>query len=908
MLKIKGLTKKFDRLIFNKLDLDFDKRGLYVIQGESGCGKSTLINLISGIDRNYEGDILYNDDSLKEYPDSKLEKFRREEIGIIFQNFNLFENDTVINNLFIVLDLFKINKEDKKIIAYKALKIVGLINKKEEVVKNLSGGEKQRLSIARVLIKNPKIILADEPTGSLDYQNGKRIFKILKKISQKCLVIVVTHDKDFSNRYADKIIKIKDKNAEIIENKTKITHQNLNISLNNNKIKNKELSFRFFFNKFKELLKYKKTISSLMIFINYFLLFLFGITLTLKTSLKDQIISSCESIVGENSLILSIKNDDNSKFEYYSVSKNEALDLYYYSNNIKNVGVSYLNNFNNYFVDQDEIFFINHFNSKIKLNNLLMKNFINYNYLSNFNSIDVYPKNNSKMRSNEIILGINNEDMLLLTNSLRISSTYKALGEYIEKYSPYLLIQVKNYDWGYDDELILYLRGISPQSTTSIYSMDMFFNEILLEDIMRIPSTLYINEEVEFPWTLRKVYYLSGLDNYEIVKELSLNSLFNEYNFDTSIDENKIYVYYSLNKLLGYKDLELIKENFDVLNYYYSLNLGYLNYSSLISGFSLPTFVSNKMSVLDKLVNDKTSFEDYYYLTSNEFINGNYLINNDDKLTYSSNFTKSVNGRYPSSKNEITISKGISDKLNIKIKDKIYLGTFINNEESNLEENFKIVDFKVVGIVEESKNVIYHESYFSLSLYRDILHISINRLNILNLSLFLNEKPSRVKIEEFNKLNSNLLLECPIIDIQENLNSTLDLIFKILLIFTFIGYLCSLILIILLNNVFFYYLKKENVLLKILGFSNIEIARNGFYSNFFLSSVGYLLCIFSLIVFNFITSFVIKKILGGSLIFKFNFSNLVYLFLIILINSVVMFLISYFKIKKINVNKELADI
>lgn len=200
MLIIKKLTKKYEnKTIFNKISLTFPNQGLYSIIGESGCGKSTLLNLIGCLDEEYEGEMFFDGHNYRIEANNI-----RKKIGIIYQNYNLLEDLSVKDNITISLKIKGL--VDDKTIEKTCEKLnlsTDLLNKKAKV---LSGGEKQRVALARILVTKPKIILADEPTGSLDSSNGNKVLEYLKEVSKDTLVILVTHNKDLAYKYSDDVI------------------------------------------------------------------------------------------------------------------------------------------------------------------------------------------------------------------------------------------------------------------------------------------------------------------------------------------------------------------------------------------------------------------------------------------------------------------------------------------------------------------------------------------------------------------------------------------------------------------------------------------------------------------------------------------------------------------------------
>lgn len=214
MIQVKNLCKKYtmesgEVLANNNISFDFNKNGLYMILGKSGCGKTTLLNILSGLDSFDSGEVYVNGEELFSYSEESLDKYHNLNMGIVFQEFNLISELSVYDNLRIALEIQEWtgkNSHEIELVINNTLEIVGLKGYGRRKISELSGGERQRIAIARVLVKEPKIIFADEPTGNLDSNTSRRIFELLKKLSKEYVVIVVTHDKEFSYRYADVVI------------------------------------------------------------------------------------------------------------------------------------------------------------------------------------------------------------------------------------------------------------------------------------------------------------------------------------------------------------------------------------------------------------------------------------------------------------------------------------------------------------------------------------------------------------------------------------------------------------------------------------------------------------------------------------------------------------------------------
>ena len=191
MIELKNVTKAFGtNILFSGLTFDIKDGDFVVFSGKSGCGKSTMLNLIGGIEKVTKGNIIV--DGMDITKNINRVKYFSEKVGFLFQNFALSENKTVLKNLEMVA-----KKNRTEVSIDDALREVGLLSKKDEKVFTLSGGEQQRVALARLMIKKCDIILADEPTGSLDKGNAETVIDILKKLNEKGkTVIMVTHDEE----------------------------------------------------------------------------------------------------------------------------------------------------------------------------------------------------------------------------------------------------------------------------------------------------------------------------------------------------------------------------------------------------------------------------------------------------------------------------------------------------------------------------------------------------------------------------------------------------------------------------------------------------------------------------------------------------------------------------------------
>ena len=218
MLELKNITKNYelgDNVVkaLKGVSLSFRESEFVSILGQSGCGKTTLLNIIGGLDKFTDGDLIIGGKSTKDFTDHDWDDYRNHKIGFVFQNYNLISHQTVLSNVELALTLSGVSKQERRNRAIEALEKVGLKDQLDKKPQQMSGGQMQRVAIARALVNNPDILLADEPTGALDSETSIQIMDILKEISKEKLVIMVTHNPEIAQKYSTRIIKLLDGNV-----------------------------------------------------------------------------------------------------------------------------------------------------------------------------------------------------------------------------------------------------------------------------------------------------------------------------------------------------------------------------------------------------------------------------------------------------------------------------------------------------------------------------------------------------------------------------------------------------------------------------------------------------------------------------------------------------------------------
>lgn len=220
-IELNNVTKEYksgrDTIVANdNISFSLDEGKILVIVGASGAGKTTLLNILGGMEKATSGQILIDNKDLTKHNEMELTTYRRNEVGFVFQHYNLIPNLTALENVELASEISADPFNASEVLAK-----VGLNNRSENFPAQLSGGEQQRVAIARALAKNPKILLCDEPTGALDYETGKNILKLLQDASQKmgATVIIITHN-SLIKPMADYVIELRD--GKVIEDKANI--------------------------------------------------------------------------------------------------------------------------------------------------------------------------------------------------------------------------------------------------------------------------------------------------------------------------------------------------------------------------------------------------------------------------------------------------------------------------------------------------------------------------------------------------------------------------------------------------------------------------------------------------------------------------------------------------------------
>ena len=577
MLELRNINKSYitknERVnALKNINFTFPDKGLFVLMGPSGCGKSSLLNILTGLDSKYEGRVLYNNENIKDIYNNY-----RNEISYMTQSFNLFDNLTVFENVNLSLKLLGKSDKTKVETILKDFEIYDLANKK---CNTLSGGEKARVSIARAVIKNPKIIFCDEPTGNLDDKTSKLVWTLLKKISETVLVIIASHDEKNSYEFGN-VIKIIDGqiNEEIINNV--VSNKNTFIKYKTSSNLSLNLLFKIFNNK-----KMLYILSILVMSISFIMFGLFN---------------KLSSVNIKKAEINTIINSDINEITLYKKGNINDYTIYFSQNDLKTTH-KLLQNSDSYYA------------SSLLSNN----NIFTFEFENTLDITDYYKLYNSSANENNVFI----DDLLcsfeflgrkpIYENEIMISNF---LADYIIRFGAFdedgNQISFNNYN----DILESTLKVSNEKVVISgIYIVNENIKEkgfISLGDkdlLLKYLYTYYVNENYFKISKFSENFVSPGLFDFKVDEKDALVYLSDE------VLENEIYIDSDKNKV----NLNIIDKNklFNGFNNSYELNVVKTNglilvNSNLLKDYILPHQLIKEIIVKNFNKNNITELLDY---------------------------------------------------------------------------------------------------------------------------------------------------------------------------------------------------------------------------------------------------------------------------------------------------------
>lgn len=745
ILTIKKLSKGFGGCaLFTDLSFDFPSKGFYALVGPSGSGKTTLLEIMSGLIGEYDGSVSFLGRDYKSLTEDKRSELRLRKIGLVRQSYELLELESALQNVLLSVAALpgpELAKARKR--ALDLLSGLGLSDKAKQKVSLLSGGEKERVAFARALIGDPPLILADEPTGALDKKNAAAIFSYLLAISKKRLVIMVSHDERLIGEYDIEVLRLQ--NGQLVHerkgNASNEAQPLLAYSPSSLPPKIKASFFYWLSHAYREF-KAKRLRSFLNVGVLSFSLLSLGLSLYVKRDLGVELTGAFSSVTGSEAIVVEkASSGESSISKLYSASKEET-EHYALAHplSVKDYGLSYRADFESFFPDKNEgDLVVGHFSYPLK--GLSIRSVADFLWLDEFEGKTYYPSLPDVLEESDIVLGLPYEEMAFVASKLGVLRSYEAIGEYLTYHPLSLLLRLENDDWTYEDEQVFSIKAITEDSLANIYQYNHRFNEYVLEEKMRFPSSDHPDSSL--PWILNKVYYLEpSLTPYEFMVEARKEEDYTRYVFErasylyerthTPKDQasalSRFYLFVADKHSLSPLTLNEISSRSELksMSVYGEGSYAYFP-SAMASGFSSPFFLSNdEMSlagVTEKIASADLSSNATPILPSN-VVEGHYLLPQSSGLTLSSDFSELKEGREPRGEEEVVLSDSLNKKLSNPKE--VFVAGVVGSREENGKNypDYRYGSLKVVGVSEGENDKIFAEPYWSIDFFRDVLGMS----------------------------------------------------------------------------------------------------------------------------------------------------------------------------------------
>lgn len=892
MIEIKNLTKRYQKKLPKVLDnvsMVLEERGLCYIIGKSGAGKSTLLNLLGLMDESYEGSIRVKGRELSSLNEKEKSDYRFHMVSFVFQSYHAQDMETVKENLMKSLSITSLSEKEKTERIRFRLKQLSLEDKENVTFKNLSGGEKKRISLIRALIRDSEILLCDEPLSSLNAGMRKRVTDILKEESRKRLVLIITHEKEEIPKESTvyEVINGKVFPVRICHPEKKKTES---IGYQRKPFCGKSLICQLFSS-----LKAKREFLLITVFSLLVGLFAISFSFQLSSGVSNAMESAMGRYMDENCMVVSPKDAsiDDTRFvqaDYQSllrIKRNHEEDII-------DIVPFYLSSMDALFGANQKISLL--FRDRvIDMSRLSLNSFLHCRHPE---EVDVPMYGESGLTPDDVILSLDEERMkalyLLLFDDRAESldeRNLKRLAERIGDNPLALRIQANKADWGYEQDYSYKIKGIILDKENYIVSDSDLFSSHFVTDVMHFQE-IGENEEAKVEWTMRKCdgFRLRRDRGEHFFKSFLKDRQCNPF----SLKMVKTPGYYMETDLSTHNHVSVIRDympkiHLDEIERFLSENqndIESVSYSSpvytytangYVSGFAKPFFFSKYREKLNQ-IQDKATFskEDLGSFQGSQIediegvIKADLISSMDQKkalrfITLNGRRLKPFFGKEPKDYTEIGISRKMAESLfqstSGAINRELCTLTLDRTEkvDGRYKNHFSQGHIRIVGIYEEDDFAIYHDSLFPLgySFLSGELSPEEMRISEAVIKVNLNQKSTaayETAIRKYGNYRGNFPMFVMIQEIKNTLSLLSNLFFGFAILSLFIaGTLLFLSLYLIL-----YRDRKEIGILLSLGYEKKEIGR--FYL-FMSQSIGLLGFLGSLFV-SILTETILKNTLN----------------------------------------------
>ncbi|MCQ2800436.1 MAG: ATP-binding cassette domain-containing protein [Bacilli bacterium] len=927
MIKLTNVRKIYqNRVALSRINFEFPRTGLYIIYGESGSGKTTLLNCLSGLIP-FEGSIEIDHQNIETLSDNELSNLRLNSYGFVFQDFKLFENETALANLLFPLEtLNNLSNNIKYRKCLDLLSIVGLEKKEKQIVNKLSGGEKQRVAIARALINDPKVLLADEPTGALDEKNGEEIMNILKTISHSSLVIVVSHDRELTRKYADSIIEMDNgKIIKVVSDKNKKEGEK-HLPVVKNALSNKKMRIpsNFLLSHTYHNMKQKKFRTFICYSMTSLGLIGVGLAFTLSSTISGNIKDAYKEIVSENSMMVSLKKNNslgNGQFaaNYYEVQEIKEK----YHQYIDDVGVTYYANFEKFFPDLNNLVIAeNHMYTVVP--GFSARHINDFTWLEDATS-EIYPETIDSLEDDEVVLGLTYDTLIDLCFNLQIERSVRSLSTYLKTNELKLYFDFANNDWTYDDQQIVRMVGFTLESDLKIYHSNHLWNEYMYETRMCFPTSDALSIVDNYPWVMKKIYYLKTKQNRdELLNLLYEDKVADEYLFEIANETYYPWLYYekemsTRNRLLVFVNTTnhfplwqipyFINNDPNLKEPIIANNAGYSIYpETLMMGFAKTMYFSRYEDDLNSIIDHQTTNNVSGFVQEelpSTVLSGDYANSLQNGVNFSIQTPSTFLGRPAEKVDEIVLSTALFNKLGFaEIGEDLYVATSKNEMLVNgnqIIKDYALVRLTVVGLINSNKMMIYQNKNWTTLFYQCLVGVSAYKLQCQSLSFPLNN-PDKIdhSIELAKTAFPQYEIFNPLSDVNSSVDSVCFYITIVLIIFSSVAVIISILLLTICNYLFIIESRKEIALARCIGVNKKESKKFLLWHSFIQCLASFAVASLELFGVSLIANFEVTKTLSLGFSFSFNPIALVPMLVLSLVIALFSSMFMSGRINKIN--------
>ena len=882
MIKVRNLCKKYmgsQAETLSNISFDLPDTGMIYFIGKSGAGKSTLMNLIGLVDEEYEGSLIVNGKELKELSRQEKTDYRFNEVSFVFQSYHAEDKESVKDNLLKALSITSLSRKEKETRIKEALRKVDLSKKENSLFKNLSGGEKKRISLVRALIKDCPIFLADEPLSNLNPSLRKTITSILEEESKRRLVIIITHEKDEIPSVAS-IYEIRNGKTFLVRQARQKERKPDKPSYGRKKFKGPSFYHQLF-----SLMKAKREFFVIVLFSLMISLFSIAFSFQLSSSVSTALRKSMESYMDENSFVIS-RNDSSLTGTEFVNPDYATLNRIRSRHRDKIISISpfYTTSLDSIFTDNQTIEL--KFNRKtLPLEKISLDSFLEYKMPEELPEKIIYGKAEG-LEEEELILSLTEDQIYALYVILfdsRISQlneeTLEKLGKQLKGNIVELRLQANKAEWGYYHDYSFRIVGFVEDKKNYIISPWETFSEHFVIDIMHFEQ-VGENDDIDEkkPWTLRKRdgFRLFPGTEADFLKDFlfdgandgyTLQMMKSSHHFiqDEKETHNHVAVVKDYLPKIHLSELsKFLNDNQDVISSVsYSSPIYTYTASGYISGFAKPFFFSKYKEKLNQIedesrYSDKNlgSFQGSLIEEIPGVIKADLLssMNQETSLSFitlNNNEIRPYYGKAPRKYDEIGISRKMAEELfhsaSSAIGKTLHTLTLDETTKSNgrYQNHFTSGEITISGIYDNDRIAIYQDSLFPLcySFSNGQLKSEETRIEQAIIKVDLNKHSTeeyRSFIRRYGDYDGSFPMYMMIQEIKKTLNrlSFLFLSFSILALISATALLGLSLYLILDKD------RKEIGIMLSLGYSMEEIVH--FYVVFSLAIgiIGYLLSLF----------------------------------------------------------------